>query len=419
MLLVVVAFVLMAGSALAGEAGGEVVRGTITQPAQEGGQSQPVEGVAIAVTTADGRPVGTARTGPDGSYELRLPGPGRYRATLDQSTLPEGVTLRNPDRATLEFEMVGGQQRTLLYPLGEGGGAAGGRLGVVPDLVAQGVKFGLIIGMTAIGLSLIFGTTGLVNFAHGELVTFGALVAYFFNAAVMGPAWPLIPATVVAVAAGALLGGALERSLFRPLRERGTGLIALLVVTIGLSLVLRNVFLYLFGGRTRPYTEYAVQRAIVVGLAPKDFAVMALAVLVLGVVGVLLQRTRLGKAIRAVADNRDLAESSGIDVQRVILYVWVFGAGLAALGGVFQALDEQVSFQQGFQLLLLMFAGTILGGLGTAFGALAGSLLVGVMVQLATLVVPVEMKNVVALAVLGIVLLIRPQGLLGRAERVG
>jgi branched-chain amino acid transport system permease protein len=140
---------------------------------------------------------------------------------------------------------------------------------------------------------------------------------------------------------------------------------------------------------------------------------------VLVAVGLMLLRTRIGKAMRAVADNNDLAASSGINVERVILFVWAMGGALATFGGILFGLAEQVSWQMGFQLLLLMFAGVILGGLGTAFGALLGSLLVGLMVQLSTLVVSPELKNVGAFVVLILVLLVRPQGLLGRRERIG
>jgi neutral amino acid transport system permease protein len=136
-------------------------------------------------------------------------------------------------------------------------------------------------------------------------------------------------------------------------------------------------------------------------------------------IGVLLQRTKIGKAMRAVADNKELAESSGVDAERVILFVWVFGGGLAALGGILLGLAEQVGWLMGFQLLLLMFAGITLGGLGTAFGALFGSLVIGIVAQMSTLVVPNDLRIVVALFVLILVLLVRPQGILGQAERVG
>jgi len=132
-----------------------------------------------------------------------------------------------------------------------------------------------------------------------------------------------------------------------------------------------------------------------------------------------LRKTRVGKAMRAVADNRDLAESSGIDVEQVIKYVWIVGSALAGLGGVLFGLTENVNWEMGFRLLLLMFAGVTLGGLGTAYGALLGSLIAGVFIQMSTLLIPGDMKNVGALLALIVILLVRPQGLLGRAERIG
>ncbi len=406
-------FAQSAADAQSTEAVGEGVRGSIVDEDDE-----PVEGAQITVSDADGETVGTATSGADGAFQLDLPGPGEYSATIDEDTLGES-TLRNPDRATLEFPIREGQQRTLLFPLGEGDRKVGGNVARVLQLLVEGVKFGLIIAMASVGLSLIFGTTGLINFAHGEMVTFGALVGWFVN---VNLGLHFIPATVVAVLTGGLAGAALDKGLWRPLRRRGTGLIALLVISIGLGLLLRYLFLYQFGGNTRPFAQYAVQRAIDLGpvaIAPKDIISILLSLAVLAAVGLALMRTKAGKAMRAVADNPDLAASSGIDVERVILLVWFFGGGLAALGGVLLGLTEQVSWQMGVQLLLLMFAGVILGGLGTAFGALVGSFVVGVFIQLSTLVVAPELKNVGALVILILILLVRPQGLLGQPERLG
>nr|MDP9019894.1 branched-chain amino acid ABC transporter permease [Actinomycetota bacterium] len=302
--------------------GGESVRGTITD-----GDGEPVEGVDIIVETAGGDEVGTATTGPDGTYELELPGPGQYRATIDQETLEElGLELRNPDKATLEFPVRPGQSRPLLFPLGESTRSISGTFVRALQLLVEGVKFGLIIAMCAVGLSLIFGTTGLVNFAHGELVSFGALMAWLANVT-----WGLhlVPAALVGVVAGGLAGAGLDKGLWRPLRRRGTGLIALLVISIGLGLLARYIFLYQFGGRTRPYVQYVAQRAISIGpvtIAPKDMVSILVSLAVLAAVGIALQRTKAGKAMRAVADNPDLASSSGIDVERVVLLVWAFGA---------------------------------------------------------------------------------------------
>ncbi|MDX2343764.1 MAG: branched-chain amino acid ABC transporter permease, partial [Acidimicrobiia bacterium] len=140
---------------------------------------------------------------------------------------------------------------------------------------------------------------------------------------------------------------------------------------------------------------------------------------VLALIGLFLTRTKLGTAMRAVSDNADLAESSGIDVSRVILVTWVVGAGLAGLGGVMFGISEQVQWDMGAKLLLLIFSAVILGGLGTAFGAMLGGFVVGVAIEMSTLVIPVEFKTAVALAILVVMLLVRPQGLLGIKERIG
>jgi branched-chain amino acid transport system permease protein len=147
--------------------------------------------------------------------------------------------------------------------------------------------------------------------------------------------------------------------------------------------------------------------------------VSILSLLILVVTALGLRFTRLGKATRAVSDNPDLASATGIDSEKVIRLVWIIGGALAAAGGVFRGLDEQVSFDMGGRLLFLLFAGITLGGLGSAFGALVGGFVVGVMVEVSSLVVPTELKTAPALLVLILVLLLRPQGILGRAQRVG
>jgi neutral amino acid transport system permease protein len=381
---------------------------------------EPIEDAEVVVRDAEGEVVGVGESDEEGRFFVELPGPGDYEVTLLEESLPEGVGLRDPERATLEVSIRSGQQRTLIFALGERQSAAIVWLPRIAQQTLHGLKFGLIIAMTAVGLSLIFGTTGLVNFAHGELVTFGAIAAWFLNAA--GPRIPLVAAGALAVAAGALLGGVLERGLWHPLRHRGTGLIQMLVISIGLALLIRHILLILFGGRSRNYLDYTIQREIDFGpvsVTPRDLVVMGLSLAVLIGIGLLLERTRIGKAMRAVADNRDLAESSGIDVQRVILFVWVFGGALAALGGVFLGTIETVNYLMGFQLLLLMFAGVILGGLGTAYGALIGSIVVGLVTEVSTVWLSTELKYVWALLILALVLLFRPQGILGVRERIG
>lgn len=401
-------------------AAAESVSGTLrAEPEDDDGEDRLVEGATITVSTPEGDEIGSTETGEDGAWSIDLPGPGEYQVSIDPDSLPDGVELRDEDRAELTVPVRPGQTRPVIFALGDDPREVGSRLDEFFQLVVEGIKFGLIIAMAAIGLSLIFGTTGLVNFAHGELVTFGALAAYFFNRTI---GMHLIWATLLAMVVSGVVGGLVDTGVWRPLRRRKTGLIAMMVVSIGLSIGIRYIYLYQFGGRTRPYSGYNLQRAVDIGpisIAPKDLWVIAISILVLAGVGLALQFTRIGKAMRAVADNPDLAESSGIDVDRVILVVWVAGSALACLGGVFFGLGEQVSFQFGFQLLLLMFAGVTLGGLGTAYGALLGSFVIGLFVQVSTLWVSTELKNVGAFAILILILLVRPQGILGRAERVG
>jgi neutral amino acid transport system permease protein len=405
----------LAGPALA--QGGESVRGTLRD-----GEGEPVPGVAIAVADEAGDIVGETTTDDDGAWEVELPAPGDYIVTLDQDTMPDGVELRDPERATLEVNVRSGQNRTLIFATGEGAARAGFGSRFMTQTLS-GLRFGLIIAITAIGLSLIFGTTGLVNFAHGELVTLGAVIAWFMNApSGTGFGIQLIGAAAIAVVFSMAAGGAIELGLWRPLRRRRTGLIQMLVISIGLSLLLRNAIQIWYGGSSRPYFDYTIQQAIELGplrITPRDLTVMALATITLVGIATMLQRTRIGKAMRAVSDNRDLAESSGIDVQRVILFIWIIGGGLAGFGGVLYGLAENVSYLMGFRLLLLMFAGIILGGLGTAYGAMFGSIVVGLVTEWSTLYFSTELKFVWALFVLILILLVRPQGLLGRRERIG
>jgi branched-chain amino acid transport system permease protein len=292
----------------------------------------------------------------------------------------------------------------------------------IGSLFVIGLKFGAIVALSSIGLSLVFGVTGLVNFAHGDIVTLGAVLAFFLNASPLGPEWHILLAAVPAILLAAGLGGAQELALWRPLRRRRTGLVSLIVISIGLSFAIRYLILVMFSGLPRPFANYVIQDNIdILGIptVPKNLVIIGFTVAVLASVGLFLQRTKLGTAMRAVSDNSDLAESSGIDVQRVIMATWVIGAGLAALAGIMFGISEQVQWDMGFKLLLLIFAAVILGGLGTAFGAMVGGFIIGVAVEMSTLWVPTEFKTVIALGILVVMLLVRPQGLLGSRERVG
>jgi branched-chain amino acid transport system permease protein len=211
--------------------------------------------------------------------------------------------------------------------------------------------------LAALGLNLIFGTTGLTNFAHGEILTLGGLLTYYLSAIVK---LPVIVSVPIAVLLGAFISGFLQdRYLWKPLRKRGTGLIAMLVVSIGLAIFLRYFFLFLFGGDTRQLPQYAGQAGLQLGLVsitPKSIVTTIFGIIFIVLATLWLLKTRMGKASRAVSDNPALASASGIDVQKVIRAVWILGAALATYAGVIITVNQGVSFLMGQDMLLLIFA---------------------------------------------------------------
>lgn len=406
------------------QAEGETIFGFLRNSVK--GELQPVEGVEVTVKGPGGFDE-TVTSDDTGRWTAEVGTDGTFTVTLNQDTLPKGVTLRDPEQESLEVPVAVGQDKPVLFALGKGTRVVQSKWAQAAQLTAEGFRFGLIVALAAVGLSLIFGTTGLTNFAHGELVTIGAISAWWFSTGKV-PFFPdyggmnFLLAGAITLLFMAGVGWANDAGLWKPLRGRGTGLIAAMIVSIGLALVLRYGLLFLFGGSTETYPAYRGQKGLELGpvtLSAVDYASMVIAIVVLMVVAYALLRTRLGKATRAVSDNPALAAASGIDVDRVIRVVWISGSMLAGLAGILLGIAQGVNFQIGFQILLLIFAAVTLGGLGTAFGALAGSIVVGMFVTVATLVIPAELKNVGALGILIVILLVRPQGILGRAQRVG
>ena len=419
--LIVIGF---APSGVSGATGDEfsIIASVQNQTLVDGSTSRtPVEGVTINVLKADGTPIGEAVTGKDGLCTISVPSRDDYVIELNLSTLPDGLTLIDAEKqkVAVNRDLFTTNTKRVTFFTGESANAGASASERILQRLSDGIRLGLVIAMCSVGLSLVFGTTGLTNFAHGEMVTFGGLVAFYFNVILE---IPILISGPVVILMGGLFGLLLNWGIFARLTKRGVTLLSQLVVTVGLSLMLRNVYLFQFGGRTKQLSSYSKQVNLEIGpigITPRDLTTAILGVIILVSVALFLQRSRLGKAIRAVSDNVQLASATGIDTRKVIKIVWFAGGALAATGGIFRGLDEQVSFSMGSDLLFLMFAGITLGGLGSAFGALIGGFFIGIFVEMSSLYFPSELKVAPALFILIVMLVVRPQGLLGKSQRVG
>ncbi len=286
------------------------------------------------------------------------------------------------------------------------------------QLVVYGLISGSILALGAIGLTLIYSILNFANFAHGDLMAIGAYLALFFKAGVGLPMWLAFPCAMLATA---LIAVALDRLWFRPLRRRGAGAVLLAISSLGLALILRNLIRMIWSPQAQYYSR-AIHFPFTVPLLQvrintQQILIFAVALGLVILVSLFLQRTKLGKAMRATSDNASLALVSGIDTEWVVLWTWLLGAALAAAGGILLGMSVRLQPIMGWNLLLPIFAATILGSIGSPYGAMAGALILGLAEELSTAVIPTEYKGAVSLMILVLVLLVRPQGLFGGARR--
>ena len=298
------------------------------------------------------------------------------------------------------------------------------------QVVADGLIVGSVISLGAIGLTITFSILRFSNFGHGELLAWGAYVAlsavgWFAATAGNGATafepfsfgWPLMLALVVAMVGAAAIALALDWLLFKRLRTQGA--ITLVIASFGAALAMRNLLFFFYGGIPQ---YYGSDLQIAVALLPRSFwgglritpdqmFVLVLTVVTVTVLHLFLSRSTLGRAMRATANNPQLARISGIDPERVLRATWVIGAMLAALAGVFAGLTVQLRPTMGLDLLLPLFAAAILGGIGSVWGAVIGGLIVGLAESAAVMWIGAEYRSAAAFAVLIAILLVRPTGL--------
>lgn len=303
---------------------------------------------------------------------------------------------------------------------------SGSSITMLLSLTVWGIMLGGIISLGAIGLTLVYGVLKFPNFAHGALLTLGTYMAYTIASVLPQGAplrpfsfgWELLLALILAVPVVALVAVAVDRVLFRPLRIRQASLVLLAMGSLAAAFFIRSWIYLIWGSNFRFFYPGRVNPAIElpggVRVQADQIFVLILAIILMGLTWLLLERTRMGKAMRATANNPDLAQVRGINTERVIRWTWVLSAALATAGGVMYGLASQLRPEMGFWLLLPMFAAAIMGGLGKPVGAIVGAVIVGVAQQVSSSFLNPIYGPGVAFILLVVVLILQPQGLFGR-----
>lgn len=403
--------------------------------------------IADVTITLSGKATAETKTAADGKWAFSVADDGDYTVTIDASVAKEHglkassatVTIKkarfDKQRGVVRFDQAGDSAGSGTSGTSGSSGSANGTKGAtgtsgstaatqspvkkdgsnvgkrIWQQLYSGIIFGLMLGLMSVGMNLVYGTTGLQSFSHGEQVTLGGLMAYVGTQMLH---MPLIASAIFAIVIGALTGFIQNEIVWGPLRRRHVGTMQQMIVTIGLSMALQYTFQFFFGGDIKGIVK-SVPDSFQLGPITTDMPTLVSALIAICViVGVtlFLYKTRLGRATRAVSDNAALAAASGINVDQVVRVVWILSCAMAALSGVLLGVYlNGISWNTGATLILLMFAAVTLGGLGTANGALIGSLVIGIVADMSSLVIPNDMRYASALAILIIVLLVRPQGI--------
>ncbi len=300
------------------------------------------------------------------------------------------------------------------------------------QFVADGLLVGAMIGLGAIGVSLTYSILRFANFAHGEFIAWGAYAALAISGLIgflagqtvapLGPfsfGWPLLVASAAAMVLIGLLALALDWVLFSRLRAHGNAII-MVMASFGASMALRSLLEFIFTPQPT-YFSRELQIAVPIGfgvrVTPDQLLTLALAIVLVAAMFFVMNRTTIGRSMRAVSENPALASVVGVDVRAVIRATWLLGGALAAAAGIMVGLTVQIRPYMGFDLLLPLFAAAILGGIGSMPGAVLGGLIVGVAEAAAVPLVGAGYRGAVAFAVLIAVLIVRPTGLFGQRDQ--
>lgn len=276
------------------------------------------------------------------------------------------------------------------------------------QLTVYGIVLGSIFALGAVGLSLVYAILRFPHFAHGDFMTLGA---YISLAIVTTFGVPPIIALPFGAAGAVLFAIAVDQTIYRRLRK--TQPVILLISSVGTALILRALLQMIFGSETQVY-QSGIQMPVRLGdirVKPAHFMIVGVAAFLVLALHLFLQKTRVGKAMRAMSDNRDLAQVTGISVDRIVIWTWAIGIALAATAGVLLGMDTRLHPTMGWNILLPVFAAAILGGIGSPYGAIAGGLVIGIVQEWSTMVISPAYKPAVSFAIMVVMLLVRPTGL--------
>lgn len=302
------------------------------------------------------------------------------------------------------------------------------------ELIVYGIVLGSIISLGAIGITLVYGIVRMANFAHGEFMTAGAYIALLIVSVILpwlgvpdttfGPlsfGWRMLIAFPVSMGAVAFIGIFFDRLLYKKLRLKNSSAVILAMSSLGVSFMIRMIVLIITGPDYRFYRPGVMRPALYlpfnIKIRPDQLVILAVVVLLVVALHLFLQRTKMGKAMRATADNTGLALISGIDTEGIVMWTWGIGGGLAAAAGMLYGIDVQIHPGMGWNFLIPLFAAAILGGIGNMYGALVGGLVIGIAEQLSTAVLTPTYKLAVAFMIMILILFIKPEGIFGGSDK--
>ncbi len=290
---------------------------------------------------------------------------------------------------------------------------------VSPQIFINSMVTGSIYVMIAIGLTMVYKVLKFANFSHAELVTFGSYMAYYINVSLGGK---LIYGLIIAFFLTGCLGIAIDRLVFLKLRNKKSDVISMMIASIGIGLVLRQSIQEVWGAQLRWYNfEWKTMDLMGGSITELQVYILISSMLLIFILHFMFTKTRLGKAMRAVSDNPQLAMASGIDTEKILLWVWFIGGGLAGIGGVFRGADTMLVPLLGWDLVLPAFAVVILGGIGSFYGAVIAAYVLGfaenfgVMI-LSDLSISTGYRPSIAFIILILILILRPTGIMGKKE---